>query len=143
MIKMAKNIGHRKTALAVIVDKNDKILICLSDRDNMHWKFPQGGIENYESPKQALIREIKEELNIDIDENEILNESEIESYFFDNGFEIKLHPFLIRHNIRNNIQISPDEFCDFQWIKPEEVETLKLGVRKDAYLNILKNMKLI
>lgn len=36
------------------------------------WEFPGGKIESWESPQQALIREIKEELDTDIDVNEYI-----------------------------------------------------------------------
>jgi len=37
------------------------------------WEFPGGKIEVNETPQEALIREIKEELNVEIDVNELLH----------------------------------------------------------------------
>jgi 8-oxo-dGTP diphosphatase len=39
------------------------------------WEFPGGKIENNESAEEALIREIKEELNIDINQLELFDHS--------------------------------------------------------------------
>lgn len=45
------------------------------------WEFPGGKIERYESEQEALIREIKEELTIDIDILDYINEA-IHTYEF-------------------------------------------------------------
>lgn len=132
--------NYRKTALGVLVNLEGKILICLSNRDNMDWKFPQGGIEQNETARDAIMREIKEEINVDIKDEEILESLSAQNYFFDNGFEIKLYPFLIKYDESKKILISPYEFCDYQWVEPEEVKNFKLGVRNDAYLRIIEEL---
>jgi len=40
------------------------------------WQFPQGGIKKDESPRQALFRELKEEVGLEPDEVEILNSTD-------------------------------------------------------------------
>jgi len=137
---MAKN--DRDTAVGIIINKENKILICLSHRDDNDWKFPQGGIEENETPREAVKREIKEEISINITDKDIVTSLEAVSYFFSNGFEVKLHPFLIKYN-EDKIKLSPIEFCEYKWMWPEEISTLKLGVRKNAYLQILKKFKLL
>ena len=56
-------------ASIAIIDANDQILI--AKRPNKKhlsgfWEFPGGKVEKNESPENALVREVKEELNIDI-----------------------------------------------------------------------------
>ena len=56
-------------ASVAIIDANDQILI--AKRPNKKhlsgfWEFPGGKVEKGESPENALVREVKEELNIDI-----------------------------------------------------------------------------
>ena len=56
-------------ASIALIDSSDQILI--AKRPNKKhlsgfWEFPGGKLEKGESPKIALIREVKEELNIDI-----------------------------------------------------------------------------
>jgi len=61
------NIVH--IAVAVIVNTNNEVCISLRHKDSHQgglWEFPGGKIEHGESIEQALVREIREELNLEI-----------------------------------------------------------------------------
>jgi hypothetical protein len=59
-IDLLRQAGLRPNIVACILN-NGRLMFC-RDRDLQVWFFPQGGIENNELPKQALYREIEEEL---------------------------------------------------------------------------------
>lgn len=62
---------------AVITDKNDKILITqrnLKKSQGGLWEFPGGKIEPNETRENAIVRELKEELNIDVKVDGYLDE---------------------------------------------------------------------
>lgn len=64
---------------AVIKDKEGKILITkrnLKKAQGGLWEFPGGKIEPNETRKNAIIREIKEELDVDIKVDKYLAEKE-------------------------------------------------------------------
>ena len=68
----------KKSEKAVIAFYDDQGRILLQDRHAItetraQWGFFGGGIELGETPEQALKREIKEELNFDLEEFEFLN----------------------------------------------------------------------
>lgn len=60
--------------VAAIIKRNNQILIAKRSYGDYAglWEFPGGKIENNETSKNALIREIKEELEIDINIDEYL-----------------------------------------------------------------------
>jgi 8-oxo-dGTP diphosphatase len=69
------NIRIRVSGLIII---NDKILlISHKKKDKIYWLLPGGGVDYSESLEEGLIREFKEELNIDIkvDKPVIINDS--------------------------------------------------------------------
>ena len=62
----------RLVALLGLINKNDEVLISLrknTNEYNNYWEYPGGKVEASETVDQALEREIKEELNIDISSN--------------------------------------------------------------------------
>ena len=62
---------------AVIKDENEKILITqrnLKKAQGGLWEFPGGKIEPNETRENAIVREIKEELDIDIEVKSYLSE---------------------------------------------------------------------
>ena len=59
-----------KVSMGIIVDSEGKILIAqrnLQKNFGGMWEFPGGKQEANESPEDALIRELKEELSIDVE----------------------------------------------------------------------------
>jgi 8-oxo-dGTP diphosphatase len=56
---------------AALIDADNRILIAQRPQGKQLaglWEFPGGKIEPHERPEEALIRELKEELNIDVKE---------------------------------------------------------------------------
>lgn len=61
----------RKPELAVVAGlilRDSKILVCQRRRDDSHalqWEFPGGKVEPGENPREALARELREELGVE------------------------------------------------------------------------------
>ena len=58
-----------RVSAAIIKNQDDEILICQRGPGGscqFLWEFPGGKIEEEESPEECLVRECKEELDIDI-----------------------------------------------------------------------------
>jgi 8-oxo-dGTP diphosphatase len=55
------------TVVAAVIEQNGRILICQrrrGDRFELQWEFPGGKVQAGETPQQALVRELREELNV-------------------------------------------------------------------------------
>lgn len=151
-------LRNRNTVLGILKNKEGRILIGFSERinsgksktiDSHSWKFPQGGINKGETATEALTRELKEELNFNLrKDSKIVELKEIVSYYFKDEndlpeFEVKLHSFLIDYEGEGDFKFDQEEFSGLKWILPEEIYTLNLKIRKDAYIVILKKLNLL
>lgn len=108
---------------AVIKNADKKILIAqrnLKKSQGGLWEFPGGKIEPNESREAAIIREIKEELTIDID---------VESYLAEKVFNYPDKDVnLIAMNCRIlNGEIKLLEHEDVKWVSEDELEQFEFA----------------
>ena len=100
-----------------IIMKDDRVLIAQRSATMSHplqWEFPGGKLKPGESPLKCVVREIREELNVEIDVDQLLP-SVIHSY--ENG-EIKLIPFICT---LESEEIRLQQHSDYQWIRKIDV----------------------
>ncbi|HPT83746.1 MAG TPA: (deoxy)nucleoside triphosphate pyrophosphohydrolase [Limnochordia bacterium] len=59
--------------IAAIIQRGDEVLLCQRKGGALSgkWEFPGGKLENGETPEQCLVREIEEELGIQIEVEQI------------------------------------------------------------------------
>lgn len=130
-----KNMKEIKV-VAAIIKNEDKILATkrgYGEFINM-WEFPGGKIESGETKKQALVREIKEELNIEINVDKFALDIE---YQYPN-FYLFMSCFMC--SIREG-SIELLEHNDGKWITKEELNTLNwLPADIDAVNYLKENM---
>lgn len=81
------------------------------------WEFPGGKLEPGENPEDALIREIKEEFNADIQIISFVNEA---SYDYDFGTVIM--KTYITKLVSESLELL--EHDDMAWLEPKEFDTL-------------------
>ena len=133
----------RKAVMAVIVNQ-DKVLIGSSPRDG-GYKFPQGGLEIGENFISGIIRELKEELDLDITEKDILQSyTEKVSYIYpdEDQYIFKRQELNIvkvqylAHKMR--LKTQDDEFDKLHWIYPSELKNYNTYFRADAYKKALE-----
>ncbi len=103
-----------------IILRNDKILVAqrsASMKQALKWEFPGGKIEANETSEQCLLREIKEELNLEI---EIIQQLDTHVYDYGN-FSIQLMPFVCKY-VSGDILLA--EHIDYRWLHKAELPSL-------------------
>lgn len=122
--------------VAAIIQKENKILATkrgYGEFINM-WEFPGGKIESGETKEQALVREIKEELNIEINVDKFAIDIE---YQYPN-FYLFMSCFMCSIK-KGSIELL--EHNDGKWITKEELNTLNwLPADIDAVNYLKENM---
>jgi 8-oxo-dGTP diphosphatase len=96
----------------------------------LKWEFPGGKIEAQETAEQCLLREIKEELNIEI---EIVRQLEAHVYDYGN-FCIQLIPFVCKY-LSGDILLA--EHMDYRWLLKAELPTLDWAPADVAVVEML------
>lgn len=102
---------------AVITNENDKILITqrnLKKSQGGLWEFPGGKIEKGETREEAIIREIKEELDIEIKVDEYLEEK---SFIYP---EKEVNLIALKCHIEKG-KIKLLEHEDYKWVEGKEL----------------------
>ncbi|MGB3343552.1 MAG: (deoxy)nucleoside triphosphate pyrophosphohydrolase [Aequorivita sp.] len=120
--------------VCAVILKENKILIAQRSEKMklpLKWEFPGGKLEDGENEEQAIIREIKEELNI-----EILPSRRISSHVHDYGsFKIKLIAHLCTY-ISGEIRLF--EHKDVKLVPLELITNYDLA---DADLPVIEKLK--
>ena len=109
---------------AVIRNKKDQILIM--SRKNKEtfkncWEFPGGKLSNFEDYFEALIRELKEELGIDIAKNKLKN------YIFTRHQNRALLVMMCTFEVKHwSGQIENKDNETLRWVSIKEIKKIKL-----------------
>ena len=133
----------RKAVMAIIVNDEKKVLIGSSPRDG-GYKFPQGGLDKGEYFIDGIIRELKEELAIDVTEKDILQSyTETVGYVYPNEDRYifkrqELNIVKVQFNDKMKLIPQDDEFEDLIWISPSELSNYNTYFRAEAYQKALK-----
>jgi 8-oxo-dGTP diphosphatase len=112
---------HHTVVAAIII--NDQSVLCVQrgeskyDYISLKYEFPGGKVEPGETKEQALFREIKEELELDI---EIREEFITVDHEYPD-FKLTMHSFLCSSNSNKPIL---KEHVAYQWLKKNELEGL-------------------
>ena len=107
-----------KRVVAALIVRDGKILVCQRTRHQtmpLKWEFPGGKIEEGEQPRNALHRELEEELGIDAT---IGDEVARIRHDYKSGNSVELRFFAVREyrgEIENRI------FKDLQWATSAEL----------------------
>ena len=117
--------GYGLTVRGIIKNGSGEILIVKrhpkSKTDPEMWELPGGKVERGEFFADALVREIKEETNLDV---EIGDFCEAVQNDYSHKRTVQLMMYLI--NVEGEVKIS-DEHTEFMWASIEKIKTLEIS----------------
>ena len=124
-------------SIALINNENEILLSKRPEKKHLSgfWEFPGGKVEEGETPEKALIREVKEELNIDINDKCIAPLSFSE--FDYNNFQLLLLLYICRR--WDGVPMSMEN-NKLEWVKPNMLRDYKMPPADDALIYCLQDL---
>ena len=145
---------YRPNVAMIIVSHRypEKKEIFIAQRNDLLdiWQFPQGGIDKGEEVKEALFREMQEEIGTDAAEI-IAEYPEWISYDFPTKIADKMKPykgqvqryFLMKlaKNAKINLATEHPEFSEHKFVSAEDVLSLTAHFKKPVYEKVVNYFK--
>ena len=151
---MSKKPDYRPNVAMIIVSNNypDKKEIFIAERSDLLdvWQFPQGGIDKGEEVKEALFREMEEEIGTD--KAKIIAEyPEWISYNFPDKIAKKMKPYKgqtqkyflmkLKKSAVINLATKHPEFINYKFVSVDEVLSHTAHFKKPVYETVINYFK--
>ncbi|QOP46258.1 RNA pyrophosphohydrolase [Sulfurimonas paralvinellae] len=151
---MSKNDKYRPNVAMIILSENypDKKEIFIAQRNDLTdiWQFPQGGIDKGEEVKEALFREMEEEIGTDAAEI-VAEYPEWISYDFPDKIAKKMKPykgqtqryFLLKlgKDAKINLATKHPEFINYKFVDVDKVLDFTAHFKKPVYETVINYFK--
>jgi len=141
--------GYRLNVGIILLNQNNQLFwACRNDIPNA-WQFPQGGVDEGETPVEAMYRELKEEVGLNSEVVKLIAESQHwlkyrleESRIKRKYIGQKQKWFLLRflgsdHRI-DLTAVSSIEFCRWKWVDYWYPLTHIVEFKREVYTKVLQ-----
>ena len=146
-----------RTGVGIILLNNENKIFVGKRKDNPgnKWQMPQGGVDNNEDFLTAMRRELHEETSIKnikiIKEINQLYEYELPKnligIIWKGKFRGQKQKWFIAKFLGNeneiNLNTKQPEFIEWKWIDAEKLPEVIVDFKKNLYLSLLKEIKLV
>jgi len=116
---------HIVSVVAVIKNNEGKYLVLKRSESEIAYPgmytFPGGKVEDNDTIEETLIKEVKEEANLDLKSGKILLKDK--SFIRPDNQTVKVFSYLCEVENFDNIKIS-DDFTDYKWICFEDLKNI-------------------
>ena len=151
---MTNKLPYRLSVGFMIIDAQKRVFLgkrCWPKDSPYRFQMPQGGIEEGETPEQALWREMHEEIGLTSEQVEILAESkEWLTYELPpkmrtsiDGNKQKWFLLYFKGNTKDFVFTNEKhpEFCGSRWVAPKKVPYLVIPFKRRVYQQVLEEFK--
>ena len=125
--------------VAGIIENQNTVLLCQRHHDSkrfpLKWEFPGGKVEAGESPHDAIVRELKEEMDIDVSDCELLYD-----YLFSYPNEKPIHLYFYKINAYDR-NIRDLQFEKMAWVSIGNISTYDILKGDIPFLDLYFNTK--
>lgn len=124
-------------SVGIITDTRNRILITRRANHVSHagfWEFPGGKIEPSETPEQALIREMKEEVNLSVMQYQFLGE--VTHSYADRA----VHLSVFHVNEFQGTPICGDAQTDLKWVFQSELANYSFPAANQGIMNFINGI---
>ena len=149
-----KGKNYRPNVAAIVLSASypAKCEILIASRIDIKdaWQFPQGGIDEGETPKEALFRELKEEIGTN-DVEIVAEYPGWVSYDFPPAVAKKMSPYQgqiqkyylvkLKKGAKINIETKVPEFSEYKFVKIDELNEYITFFKRTVYKKVLKYFK--
>lgn len=127
----------KETSCGCIIIKNNKVLLVYEKRGNF-WGFPKGHMEEGETEIETALREVKEEVGIDVKINP--EKRYPINYIIGNEID-KTTVLYLATPITEDVVMQEAEIENFKWCSYEEaLETLTFDNWKELFKEVMKEL---
>ncbi len=122
----------------IFLVKDGKVLMCKNAKEDFFenlWDFPGGRMHKGEQPKEALARELKEELGVEF----IIGTPLFTSITYQTPSNIPRYYVIFEATLTNlnaEFTVAEDEIAELKWVGAEDVATLPTWDDWREFLNI-------
>lgn len=124
---------HIDVAIAIVCHEG-QVLICLrkhNDHLGNFWEFPGGKVEAGETSQQCVVRELREEIQV---EAEVIAPLPVIEHDYSDR-SVRLHPFLCAYTSGDPTPISCQEV---RWVPPQRLGEYKFPPANDGLIEVVK-----
>lgn len=147
-------LPYRPGVGIMLVNQQNMVFVAKRiDMKSEYWQMPQGGIDDGESPDDAVFRELHEETSVK--NAEILAKSKIWFYYdlpdylitkvWDGKYRGQKQQWYLMRFIGNddevNIKTSNPEFSEWRWADVKDLPNIIVPFKKKLYLEIIEEFK--
>lgn len=126
-VEFYRSLPTKRMASAVLLFNEHHEILIVQPTYKEDWELPGGAIEFSESPKAALVREAREELNLEL--NPAVLDFLLLDYMAGNGDITEALMFVfsggyLNEEQQNRIELPPDELKSYKFAGPTEAALL-------------------